>query len=96
MAFGIQESFVKASNNKKAFQSNANRPLAGSPGYVVNKFQHVREGKGGSCMVRSKLNKFELLLGGGWGWGSLYVKGERTGSGARGVIVWRGDSHGTP
>ena len=61
LACGIQESFVKAVNNKKAFQSNANRQLAGSPGYVVNKFQHVREGKGGSCMVRSKLNKFELL-----------------------------------
>ena len=31
--------------NKKAFQSNANRPLAHSKGYIVNKFEHVRGGQ---------------------------------------------------
>ena len=28
-------------NNKKAFQSNANCPLAGSPQYIMNKVEHV-------------------------------------------------------
>ena len=29
-------------SNKKAFQSNANRPLADSPRFIVNKFEHVQ------------------------------------------------------
>ena len=29
-------------NSKKAFQSNANLPFANSPGYTVNKFEHVQ------------------------------------------------------
>ena len=41
--------------NKKAFQSNANRPLM-----VVNKIEHVL---GGSCIVTPKLNKLEHVWG---------------------------------
>ena len=32
--------------NKKAFQSNANHPLSDSPCFIVNKFEHVWEGGG--------------------------------------------------
>ena len=31
--------------NKKAFQWNANRPLANSTGCIVNKFEHVAGGR---------------------------------------------------
>ena len=36
--------------NKKAFQSNANRPLADSVDYIVNKFEHIwkEEGRDGA------------------------------------------------
>ena len=36
--------FIKKTN-KKTFQSNANRLLANSPGYIVNKFEHVNGDK---------------------------------------------------
>ena len=51
--------------NKKAFRSNANRPLADSPGDVVNKFEHVQ--RVGCCTVRSMLNKFDHFWGAGPG-----------------------------
>ena len=49
--------------NKKVIQGNANRLLANSMDCIVNKFEHVGEGRG-SCRVRSKLNK--LNMSGGW------------------------------
>ena len=49
----------------KAFQSIANRPLCNSSYFIVKKFELVL-GKGG-CTVRSKLNQFEHVGGGGLG-----------------------------
>ena len=43
---------------KKAFKSNANRPLSDSP---CNTFECVQDG--GSPIVRSKLNRLEHVLG---------------------------------
>ena len=50
--------------NKKAFQSNANRPLSDSPFFMVNKFEPVRGGRSvtRACTVSSKLNDFEHVL----------------------------------
>ena len=39
------------------YHLKAKLPLADSTGYIVNKFEHV--GEGGTCTVRSTLNKFE-------------------------------------
>ena len=48
--------------NKKAFQLHANRPLADSPRFIVNKFEH--DWGGVPYIVRSKLNKFKHIAGG--------------------------------
>ena len=48
--------------NKKAFQSNANRPFSDTMGFIVNKFEHVGGGVGFSA--KSKLNKCEYVAGG--------------------------------
>ena len=45
--------------NKKAFHSNANRPLAVSPGYIVNKFENV--GGGGSWILYNKVQVKQIL-----------------------------------
>ena len=52
--------------NKKAFQSNANRPLADSPGDVLNKFEHIQ--RVGCYTVRSMLNKFDHFWRGQGQW----------------------------
>ena len=84
--------------NKKAFQLKSNCPLGDSPGYKVNKFEHVGGG-GGPCKVRSKLNKFGHVWrrGHGLGWGPCMVKFKWNnfrhvqlggGTGAEGGPVW--------
>ena len=56
--------------NKKAFQLNANRPLANILCFKVNRFEHIW-GKGvvNPYTVKLKLNKFEHV---GEGWGLAY------------------------
>ena len=51
--------------NKKTLQLNAKRPLADSPHFIVNKFEHdgwrgIGHGPG-PCTVRTKLNMFDLV-----------------------------------
>ena len=58
--FRINRGQLVFTENKKAFQSNANHPLSDSPCFIVNTFEHVWGGKvEGPCTVRSRLNKFE-------------------------------------
>ena len=67
--------------DKKAFLSNANRPLSDSLCFIVNKFERVG---GGGCTVRSKFNKFEHVSGWGpvqSGWDSVLYGGARLWSG---------------
>ena len=67
--------------NKKVMQGNANPSLANNMDYIVNKFEHVGEGRG-SCRVRSKLNK--LNMSGGWRLGPCTEEVE---AGAPGPVV---------
>ena len=46
--FRINRGQLVFTENKKAFQSNANHPLSDSPCFIVNTFEHVWEG-GGLC-----------------------------------------------
>ena len=76
----VHANHVQSLTNKKAFQSNANRPLADSPRFTVNTFEHVLRGVG-ACTVRSKLNKFGRGCGAGpcaerSGWGLRPCTGE--------------------
>ena len=45
--------------NKKVFHLNANRSLADSPDYIVNKFEYVGEGE--SLYGEVQVNKFENI-----------------------------------
>ena len=59
-SFFMRETIVaKLEENKKAFQSKDNRPLAGSLIYTVNKFEHVW----GPFMLRAA----GFLYSAGWG-----------------------------